>query len=63
MKEQLKGFGSMIVGTAIGIAAIDMLGNAGSSLGKGIKDSSQTLVAGFVLGNIFSNGKGMFKFK
>ena len=63
MKEMLKGFGSIIVGTALGSAAIGALGSAGSYLGEGIKGASQTLVAGGIFSNVYSNTKSMFKFK
>lgn len=61
--KAIKGFLEIGIGTLFGAGVMNMIGNAGSYLGEGIKGASQSLVGAGILANNYNAIKGMFKFK
>ena len=63
VKKLIQGFGGIIIGTALGGAAIQAIGNLGSSMGAGLKGATQSLVGVGIFGHAASKVKNMFSFK
>lgn len=62
MKQQLKSFFEISVGSILTGEALRGLGGA-SDIPKGFRDASQSLVSAGFLGNVFKSAKDGFKWK
>jgi hypothetical protein len=59
MKDQIKGFMGVTIGTILGGEAIRQVGNIGSGMSQGLKSATQSVIGVGVLGNAMK----FFKFK
>lgn len=61
MKEQIKGFLEITVGTLLGAETIKNIGSIGSGAFNTFKGPTQSLVSIGIFGNAASSVKGFFK--